>query len=102
MAKPTHDDRIRVETLRKQGFSAKRIRDAYAEKGWLLTAIKRVCQQVDTTGTFVERKSDSGRPRTARSAENIAAVSELICSQDGQVGTHLSSNAAAAVNISHS
>lgn len=101
MAKLTRDDRIRIEALRKQGLSAKRITEVYVAKGWSLASVKRVCQQVDATGTFAERKAGSGRPRSARNVERIEAVSNLICSQEDQPGTHLSIRAtAAAIGIS--
>lgn len=78
MARLPGDDKIRVEALRKQGLSAKQIVAAYAEKGWALRSVERICQQVDGNGTFAERKAGSGRPRTARSEENIAAAADLL------------------------
>lgn len=96
MVRLTRDDKIRVEALRKQGLGAKQIVAAYAEKGWALRSVERICQQVDCNGTFAERKAGSGKPRTARSEENIAAVTDLICSQENKAGTHLSTRAAAA------
>src|ERR1700759_513988 len=38
-------------------------------------------------GSAIERKISSGRPKSARSNENINKVQELICSQEGQPGT---------------
>ena len=61
-----------------------------------------MCQHVDKTGIVVDRKPGSGRPRTARTADNIAAVWELICSQEDQPGTSKSTRvAASALSISH-
>ena len=74
MAKLTRDDRIRIEALRKQGLSAKRISEVYVAKGWSLASVKRVCQLVDATGTFAERKAGSCRPRSARHVQRIEAV----------------------------
>lgn len=102
MTKLSRDDKISIKTLREQGFSASRIKAAYPEKGWSLRTVKRVCQHVDKTGVVADRKPGSGRPRTARSTDNIVAVSELICSQEGQPGTSKSTRvAASALNISH-
>lgn len=102
MAKLSRDDKICIKTLREQGFSVSRIKAAYPEKGWSLRTVGRVCQHVDKTGIVADRKPGSGRPRTARSDDNIAAVSELICSQEGQPGTSKSTRvAASALNVSH-
>jgi inhibitor of nuclear factor kappa-B kinase subunit alpha len=43
----------------------------------------------------VERTKGSGRPKSARIAENIASVQELICSQEGRPGSSKSSRQAA-------
>ena len=39
------------------------------------------------TGSAVDRKMGSGRPKSARSANNIAKVQQLICSQEDAPGT---------------
>ena len=87
MAKISADDKMRIQTLREQGLGAKAIRSAYAGKSWSLASVKRICQQVDSTGSALGRKPGSGRPKTARTADNIAVVQELICSQDDQPGS---------------
>ena len=83
----SREDRIRIQTLREQGLGAKAILAAYPEKGWKLGTIKKMCQRIDKMGSVIERKAGSGRPKSVRSAANIAEVQELICSQDGQPGT---------------
>lgn len=83
----SRDDKIRIQTLRQQGLGAKAIRSAYPEKLWSLDTLKRLCRQIDETGNAVERKIGSGRPKSARSTENINKVQELICSQEDQPGT---------------
>jgi len=50
----------------------------------------------DETGSATERKAGSGRPKSARWGTNIARVEELICSQEGQSGQHLSTHEIAA------
>jgi len=45
--------------------------------------------QVPTTGT-IERTAGSGRPQSVRTADNIAAVEELVQSQEDKPQTHLS------------
>jgi len=45
--------------------------------------------QVPTTGT-IERTAGSGQPQSVRTADNIAAVEELVHSQEDKPQTHLS------------
>jgi len=40
----------------------------------------------------VNQKPGSGRPKTARTEENIAAVHDMICSQEDKLGTSRSSH----------
>jgi len=39
---------------------------------------------------MVQRKKGSGRPKTARTAQNVSAVEELALSQESQPNTHRS------------
>ena len=87
MAKLSYDDKLRIQTLHEQGFGARKIKAAYLDKNWSLSTFIKICQCVDRRGSAVARQSGSGRPRSACTAENIAQVEELICSQDGQPGT---------------
>src|ERR1043165_6003153 len=79
MAKFSLFDKLRVKTLREQGYGAKAIRSAYPAKNWSLSMLKKICGRVDSRGSAVDRKKGSGRPRTARTADNMAA--ELTRSQ---------------------
>jgi inhibitor of nuclear factor kappa-B kinase subunit alpha len=87
MAKLSQADKMRIQTLREQGLGAKAIKAAYPLKPWKLTTLKAICRRVDQRGSAVERKAGSGRPKSARTAENIAKVEELICSQESQPGS---------------
>jgi inhibitor of nuclear factor kappa-B kinase subunit alpha len=87
MAKISISDKMRMKTLHEQGLGAKAIRSAYPDRKWSLTSIKRICKMIDTTGSALERKPGSGRPKTVRTTENIARVEELICSQEDKPGT---------------
>ena len=56
-------------------FSSKGIiMAAYPDKGWALSTGKKSCQRVDRTGSATECKAGCGRPKSARSEANIAAV----------------------------
>ena len=87
MGKVSHDDKMRIQTLRELGFGAKAILSRYPEKGWNVNTIATICKRVDERGSAVDRKPGSGRPKAARSTDNIQKVEELICSQEGQPGT---------------
>ena len=90
MAKISACDKMRIQTLRDQGFGARAIKSLYPGKQWSLSQIHRICKKVDSSGSALGRKSGSGRPKTARTIANIDVVQELICSQEGQPGTSLS------------
>ena len=83
----SREDKMRIQTLREQGLGAKAIQAAYPQKGWKRTTLQKMCQRIDKTGSAVERKVGSGRPKSARSAANIAMVQEMICSQEDEPGT---------------
>lgn len=96
MAKLSCEDKMRIQTLREQGMGAKAIKSAYPMKKWSLSTLKKICRRVDSTGSAVNRKVGSGRPRSARTAENIATVQDLICSQEDEPGTSKSTRQVAA------
>jgi hypothetical protein len=96
MAKLTLADKLRIQTLREQGLGAKAIRAAYPDKKWQLSTLNKICKRVDSRGSATDRKKGSGRPKTARTQQNIEAVESLICSQEGRPGTHRSTREIAA------
>jgi len=51
-----------MQTLREQEPSEKTIISCYPDKGWKLSAGKKVCSRVDRIGSAVLRKPGSGRP----------------------------------------
>ena len=64
-------------------------------KKWSRGGIQKLIEKIDETGSIV-RKKGSGRPRSARTAENIQNVREEIFSQEdpltGEWKTHDSPN----------
>ena len=74
MGKLNNEDKMRIQTLREQGFGAKAIRASYPDKNWSLSTLQTICR----TGSAMTRCAGSGRPRSARTAEKIAEVGELI------------------------
>ena len=87
MAKLSLSDKMRIQTLCEQGYGARAVCKAYADKCWSLSTVSKICKRVDECGSATERKFCSGRPRTVRIAENIEAVGELLCLQKDRPGT---------------
>jgi len=81
MGKLSIEDKMRIQTLLEQGLGAKVIRASYPDKNWSWSTLQTICHRVDETGSAVTRRAGSGRLRSARTAEKIAEVGELICSQ---------------------
>jgi len=51
MGKLSYYDKLRIQTLREQGFSAKSIISSYPDhKLWKLSFVKNVCSRIDSTG----------------------------------------------------
>jgi len=96
MAKLTHDDKMRIQTLREQGMGYKAIKSAYPDKNWSIDTLKTICRRIDVTGSAVDRKKGSGRPKSARSINNIDKVQQLIYSQEDEPGTSRSTRQVAA------
>ena len=82
-------------------MGAKAIKSAYPMKNWSIETLKTICRWIDATGSAVEKKTGSGRLKSAGSADNITKVHDLICSQDDKPGTSKSAcQVAAEVGIS--
>jgi len=54
---------------------------------YTLTAVNRLLQKFRDTDT-VDRRQGSGRPRSARTDENIDQVADMVLSQEDQPRTH--------------
>src|SRR5215469_11738490 len=86
----TADDKSLIRALRIQkGWRAVRMMKEFPSRQWKQRTLNDLITKIDTTGN-TERKPGSGRRRTIRTirtADNIAVVSEMICSQENQPGT---------------
>jgi AraC-like DNA-binding protein len=101
MGKVSMMDKMRMQTLHEQGLGAKAIIAAYPDKQWKLGTVKMICRRVDERGSALERRKGSGRPKSVRTPTNIDRVDELICSQESDIGKHLSTREISAqLNIS--
>ena len=70
-------------------WSAYRICKEHPTKNWNKVSVQRLLNRFKENGSM-DRKSGSGRPRTATTAENEEIVEDLICSQEESPGSHMS------------
>ena len=78
MGKLSYDNKICIQTLREQRLGSKAIMKLYPDQNWKLCTVKSVCIRIDQTGSAVVRKPGNERPKTARTASNVADVSEML------------------------
>ena len=70
-----------------KGYGAKRLISEFPAKGWKKTTVNDFLKRLKEAGSTT-RKSDSGRPRTARTGANISAVNDLVLIQEDAPQTH--------------
>jgi len=86
----TNEDKILIKHLfLSKGFGSKRLLSEFPEKGWNIDGVKTLLKKIRATGT-TDRLPGSGRPRSARTAENIEKVEDLVLSQDDKPKSHRS------------
>ena len=78
IGKISYEDKARIQTLRKLGFGYRTIVAKFPKKGWKLCSVKAICKRADERGTTAKRKPSSGRPKTARTEENVRYLKLLI------------------------
>jgi len=61
----------------------------FPNKMWKRRAVDYLIKKIDL-GCTAARNPDSGRPKSARTTENVEIVSELICSREDTPHSHLS------------
>jgi len=81
------EDRCLIKCLRlEKGWNAFQMMHEFLSRKWKKTMLNYLIRKIDKTGS-ADRASCSGRPRSARTHENIQTVEELVCSQEDQLGT---------------
>jgi len=65
-----------IKSLYVKGYTAKRFTDEFLEKSWTKRSVNRLLKKLWDTGT-VDRRPGSGRPRSARTEENVETVNDL-------------------------
>ena len=71
-----------------KGYGAKRMLKEFPHKNWSLAGVNRLLKNIADSGSSARK----ARPMSRRTPENIAAVEEMIMSQESQPGTHRSLN----------
>ena len=100
--KYSHDDKVLIQHYReKWNYGARKIIAEFPDKGWTESGVKRILKKIDEEGS-IERKEGSGRPRTARTEENIDEVEQRILSQDDPGSHETPAEIAATMDISKS
>jgi len=67
------DDKILIKSLYLKGYTAKRLTDEFPEKSCTKLVVNKLLKKLRDTGT-VYRRLCSGRPRSARTEENVAQL----------------------------
>ena len=65
-----------------------RMKTEFQNKNWSTASVNRLITKIDNNGTTLEE--GSGRPKSARTQQNIDRFSELICSQEEDPHNHKS------------
>jgi len=83
------DKTLIKKCLRIKKYGVKRLIKEFPNKKWSKHGVEDFQKQLRTTGS-IERAPVSGRPCTARTAENVGPVGDLVQSQENQPQTHSS------------
>jgi hypothetical protein len=74
----TPADKLIIQQLvLEEGFGAYRIKRKYPQKPWSPSGLDKVVKKIRETRS-IERKSGSGRPRSARTVANVSRVREIV------------------------
>jgi len=84
------EDAVLIKNLYlSKGRDARRLLSEFSDKGWKVRGIDYLLKKIRKSGT-VKRQPGSGRPRSARTDENIKTVDDLVMSQEDEHKTHQS------------
>lgn len=84
----SNEDKSLIKGLRElKGYSATRFLREFPTKNWTKGGLTYLLAKIDRRGS-VDRVAGSGRPRTARTAENITIVEDMVLSQEDAPLTH--------------
>jgi len=84
------EDKVLIKNLYLiEGYGARKLISEFPEKNREKGGLEKLLKKLREMST-VERKKGSGRPKTARTAENVLTVDELAQSQEIQPQSHRS------------
>jgi len=84
------EDKVLIKNLYLiEGYGARKLISEFPEKNREKGGLEKLLKKLREMST-VERKKGSGRPKTARTAENVLTVDELAQSQESQPQSHRS------------
>lgn len=84
------EDKILIKSLHiAKGYGAFKLVKEFPMKNWNVRSVSRILEKLRQSGS-TDRKQGSGRPKTARTDDNIDAVAELVLSQEGRPQSHKS------------
>jgi inhibitor of nuclear factor kappa-B kinase subunit alpha len=84
------EDKALIKNLYQfKGYGARRLIAEFPEKNWSRGGLDYLISKIKATGS-TDRIEGSGRPKTARTDDNVQAVEELVLSQPDRPQTHLS------------
>jgi transposase len=84
------EDAVLIKNLYlSKGYGARRLLREFPDKMWTRGGINKLLTKIRETGT-IERQPGSGRPRSARTNENVEKVHEMVLSQEDKPKSHRS------------
>jgi len=83
----SNEDKILIRSLYLKGYTAKSLIDEFPEKSWTKCGVNKLLKKLWDTST-VDRWPGSGRPRSARTEENVETVNDVILSQEDKPQIH--------------
>jgi len=82
-------------------YGAKHLVSVFPDKQWSLGGLKKLIRKIDDTGTVNRRSVPCSCPPTARVADKIDEVDDLVLRQDNAPNTHISQRQIVVRQASH-
>ena len=69
----SYEDKVLIKNLHlSKGYGAQKLMSEFPDKNWKRSSLDKLLNKIQQTG-MVQRKKGSGRPKTARTAQNVSA-----------------------------
>jgi len=84
----SEEDKVLINNLNLyKGYGPRRLMTEFPEKNWKKGGLEKLLRKLREKGS-TNRRHGSGRPKHARTEENVTSVEELVQSQEDQPQTH--------------